>query len=268
MNRTPPRCAAGLLATVLAGGMALIPSAPAAAAVPPAAATTQTTASAAAAIPAASSVEQSSSPAHVGLYRKHTAANGTELRYHSFDGGDKGLVVYFDGDGTDGFDTPRTGSSESNGAHGHVQRIRKAAAAEGFDLIFIDHPGGGESWWNGVDTQSVSSAVRDLVTASGASRVEFVGYSGGAEFLARHLLADDASWWPEHVGATMIGGGGGCQRTRSRIAKQDPCRCQPRLGDRRARFFRRDPVHHVVGTRLVSCHGCGLCRRRLHPRSR
>lgn len=94
-----------------------------------------------------------------------------------------------------------------------MQRIRQAATAEGFDLIFIDHPGGGESWWNGVDTEAVASAVEDLVTATGATRVEFVGYSGGAEFLARHLLTGDASWWPKHVGATMIGGGGASGRT-------------------------------------------------------
>lgn len=161
----------------------------------------------------ATSSERVASPASVGLFRTHAAANGTELRHHSFDGGDRGLVVYFDGDGTDGFDTPRVGSEESNGADSQVQRIRKAAAAEGFDLIFIDHPGGGESWWNGVATEAVASAVEDLVTATGATRVEFVGYSGGAEFLARHLLAGDASWWPEHVGATMIGGGGASGHT-------------------------------------------------------
>lgn len=199
MNCIPSRGATGLLVAVLAVGTPLSAS-PAAAASPATAA-------------AASSVEQVFSPANVGLFRTHTAANGTELRYHSFDGGDKGLVVYFDGDGTDGFDTPLTSASESNGVRGHVQRIRWAAAAEGFDLIFIDHPGGGESWWNGVDTDSVSSAVEDLVTATGATRVEFIGYSGGAEFLARHLLAGDASWWPEHVGATMIGGGGASGRT-------------------------------------------------------
>ena len=51
--------------------------------------------------------------------------------------------------------------------------------------------------------------------------VIFVGYSGGAEFLAWRLLADDASWWPGHVGATMIGGGGASGRTPATPSKVD-----------------------------------------------
>ena len=55
-------------------------------------------------------------------------------------------------------------------------------------------------------------AVRELVQqvsrGTGSSSVLLTGYSGGAEFLSRHLARTGTGWMPPGSGVVFVGGGG------------------------------------------------------------
>lgn len=160
-----------------------------------------------------STVTAAQSSLSVGTFKTFTASNGQQLKYHYFNNpGSTGTIFYFDGDGTTNFDWPTASPSntwvDSIPGNGHVQRVNNQAKAQGMDLVFLDHPQNGRSWWNGVDGDAAATAVHQLIPATRSSRVMMVGYSGGSEFLARHLLYRNNSWLPTLSTAVMIGGGG------------------------------------------------------------
>lgn len=164
-----------------------------------------------------------------GTFHEYTGENGRMLQYHYFDNGDNGTLFYFDGDGTTNFHYPLIASDivhEPGVGNGHVQRMNEEAAARGMDLVFLEHPHGedvpldgpkrvtGTSWWNymddspGGEVDEYAEVIREMIAASGAQNVQLVGYSGGAEFMARHLLVNGNKWLPQNTAATFIGGGG------------------------------------------------------------
>lgn len=165
----------------------------------------------------------------VGPLHEFVGSNDRMLQYHFFDNGDNGTLFYFDGDQTTNFHYPLVDASVVHVpgvGNGHVQRMNEEAAAHGMDLVFLEHPHGedvplggpvrvtGTSWWNymddapGGEVDEYAQVVREIIAASGAQNVQLVGYSGGAEFLARHLLVIGNDWLPQNSAATFIGGGG------------------------------------------------------------
>lgn len=152
-----------------------------------------------------------------GLFQEFTAENGRTLEYHFFDNGDRGTLFYFDGDGTTNYHYPLVPSNvvhEPGVGNGHVQRMNEEAASHGMDLVFIEHPNGkngGRSWWAGMTDDVVdeyAAAVQELVIATNSKAVQLAGYSGGSEFLVRHLLLRGNDWLPHKSAAAMTGGGG------------------------------------------------------------
>lgn len=164
-----------------------------------------------------------------GTFNEFTGSNGRMLQYHYFENGDNGTLFYFDGDQTTNYHYPNVDASvvhQPGVGNGHVQRMNAEAAARGMDLVFLEHPHGedvplggpvrvtGTSWWDymddsvGGEVDEYAATVREIVAASGAENVQLVGYSGGSEFLARHLLRDGNAWLPTNSAAAMIGGGG------------------------------------------------------------
>lgn len=205
------------LGTALAAALAAVPPATPADAAPSAVTFTST------------SVSQPVSTLEPGLFHEFVGENGRMLQYHFFDNGDNGTLFYFDGDQTTNFHYPLVDASvvhEPGVGNGHVQRMNEEAAAHGMDLVFLEHPHGedvplggpvrvtGTSWWNymddstGGEVDEYAAVVREIIGASGAQNVQLVGYSGGAEFLARHLLVVGNDWLPWNSAATFIGGGG------------------------------------------------------------
>lgn len=159
------------------------------------------------------------------VFQEFTGTNGKMLQYHYFDNGDNGTLFYFDGDETTNFHYPLVDASvvhEPGVGNGHVQRMNLEAAERGMDLVFLEHPHGedvepgetrttGTSWWNYMTDEEVNAfadVVQEIIDASDAERVQMVGYSGGSEFLVRHLLLDGNGWLPQQSAAAMIGGGG------------------------------------------------------------
>lgn len=159
----------------------------------------------------------SSPELEAGLYQEYVGSNDRVLEYHYFDNGHQGTLFYFDGDGTTNFHHPTVGADvhhEPGVGNGHVQRMNEVAKNHGMDLVFIEHPdgkNGGRSWWAGMTDEVVDEyalAVRELIVATDSKAVQLVGYSGGSEFLVRHLLLNGNDWLPKNSAATMIGGGG------------------------------------------------------------
>lgn len=155
-----------------------------------------------------------------GAFQTFRDSGGYELNYHRFEGGNKGIVIYLDGDGTTNYNYPETPDNVAYGdrvdpyENGHVQRMRVVAAAYGFDLYYFDHPESGRSWWNGIDADRAAVAMREFVAAANPARIQFVGYSGGSEFLARHLLiTGPVGEAGDPTRVAMIGGGGVAART-------------------------------------------------------
>lgn len=151
------------------------------------------------------------------LFAEFTASNGRTLEYHHFDNGDRGTLFYFDGDGATSFHYPDIDAelvSDSPDRDGYVQRLNTAAAAHGMDFVFVEHPDGmhgGESWWADMTDETINEyavAVQELITACEHRAVQLVGYSGGSEFIVRHLLVNGNEWLPTNSAAAMIGGGG------------------------------------------------------------
>ncbi len=163
------------------------------------------------------SARTSSQDLEAGLYQEFVGSNGRVLEFHYFDNGNRGTLFYFDGDGTTNFHYPTVAADvhhEPGVGNGHVQRMNEVAKNHGMDLVFIEHPdgkNGGRSWWAGMTDEVVNEyalAVQELIVATDSKAVQLVGYSGGSEFLVRHLLLNGNDWLPKRSAATMIGGGG------------------------------------------------------------
>ena len=142
-----------------------------------------------------------------GTDRVFRADNGIALSYSYYaDGVDwdrpAGAVRYFDGDGT-----TRTEQPEGPFA----TRMAEVAAATNRAFVFVEAPNGSRSWRAG-NTAATAEAVRQFattnITPTTDAGVLMAGYSGGAEFLARHLLREGLGWLPAGSGAAFIGGGG------------------------------------------------------------
>ncbi|MCD1144574.1 hypothetical protein LQU92_04865 [Kocuria sp. LUK] len=142
-----------------------------------------------------------------GTDRVFRADNGIALSYSYYaDGVDwdrpAGAVFYFDGDGT-----TRTEQPEGPFA----TRMAEAAAATNRAFVFVEAPNGSRSWRAG-NTAATAEAVRQFattnITPTTDAGVLMAGYSGGAEFLSRHLLREGLDWLPAGSGAAFIGGGG------------------------------------------------------------
>lgn len=142
-----------------------------------------------------------------GTDRVFRADNGIALSYSYYaDGVDwdrpAGAVFYFDGDGT-------TRTEQPDGPF--AIRMAEAAAATNRAFVFVEAPNGSRSWRAG-DTAATAEAVRQFattnITPTTDAGVLMAGYSGGAEFLSRHLLREGLDWLPAGSGAAFIGGGG------------------------------------------------------------
>ena len=138
-----------------------------------------------------------------GTYLTAWSEGDVELRYH-YDDHDltreelRGLVVFFDGDGTRSFESPD---------EGRAQRLAVAAAEEDRAFAFLDAPTG--TSWTAGDTEQHADAVRELVLSLAEGRsVLLMGYSGGAEFLAGSVVREGSGWLPEDSGVLLVGGGG------------------------------------------------------------
>lgn len=166
-------------------------------------------------LPAMAQTGDPGSDLEEGTFQTFEASNGYELKYHFFNNGGNGTLFYFDGDGTTNFDRPLVPGSSYWGdpeGNGGAQRLNSAAAARGFDFVFIDHPDdrgtGNSAWWYGANINAADVAVKEMVAATNDETVELAGYSGGAEFIVMWGVADDNSWVPSNLGITAIGGGG------------------------------------------------------------
>ncbi|MEF3120516.1 hypothetical protein [Kocuria flava] len=142
-----------------------------------------------------------------GTDRVFRADNGIALSYSYYaDGVDwdrpAGAVLYFDGDGT-----TRTEQPEGPFA----TRMAEVAAATNRAFVFVEAPNDSRSWRAG-NTAATAEAVRQFattnITPTTDAGVLMAGYSGGAEFLSRHLLREGLDWLPAGSGAAFIGGGG------------------------------------------------------------
>lgn len=142
-----------------------------------------------------------------GADRVFRADNGISLTYHYYAEGvdwdrPAGAVLFFDGDGTVRAEQP-TGR--------FATRMARAAADTNRAFVFVEAPHGTRSWRAG-NTGAVAEAVRQFattnITPTTDAGVLVAGYSGGAEFLSRHLLRGGAHWLPDGSGAAFIGGGG------------------------------------------------------------
>lgn len=134
-----------------------------------------------------------------GESRLFVSSNGTQFAYHWWQAGANGTVIYFDGDGTSSFTDLAPG--------GFSDLVSNSARVRGMNFVFLNHPDGGDSWWENGDPDTWAVAVREFISRVPNDNLLLVGYSGGAEFLARHLLLPGTDWLPANSAAVMIGGG-------------------------------------------------------------
>lgn len=151
-----------------------------------------------AAAPEPAPAQQPTAP-EPGEDRVFVGSNGTQFSYHWWKAGANGTVVYFDGDGTSSFTDMAPG--------GFSDLVSNSARVRGMNFVFLNHPDGGESWWENGDPDAWAVAVREFISRVPNDNLVLVGYSGGAEFLARHLLLPGTDWLPANTAAVMIGGG-------------------------------------------------------------
>ena len=76
------------------------------------------------------------------------------------------------------------------------------------DLLFVLPPDNQDSWWRSYSVEQWSEAMREYLNTLQTPAIELAGYSGGAEFIGRHLTLADTGWVPDNTSFTMIGGGG------------------------------------------------------------
>ena len=128
----------------------------------------------------------------------YTARNGVTIPVFKTADGNEGTLVFLNGDGTRRYTTP----------DGHfIQKITEEVKNENVDSLFLLPPNNQDSWWRTRDVDSWCDAVREYLNTLQTPAIEVAGYSGGAEFIGRHLMLDDTTWVPDNTSFTMIGGG-------------------------------------------------------------
>ncbi|MFI7579406.1 S-layer homology domain-containing protein [Kocuria kalidii] len=160
-----------------------------------------------------------------GFTRDFTAPNGLSSTYNLYaDGIDRskpvGVAFYFDGDGQYWAQRP-TGSV--------VRDMARHAAARNMVLVVPLSPDryGSRTWWESIDANGdwFRALSGHLVQRYGldTGRVWLTGYSGGAQFITKEVLADRQNWI-RGGGAVVIGGGGarGMQTAPSAAVKSLP----------------------------------------------
>lgn len=123
-----------------------------------------------------------------------------------------GAAWYLDGDyGT------RGRLIVSNPDTGQMLRLEERACARNFVLIGVETPDyqadAGYTWWkdmvaNGVYLRALADSVFARYPFLARDRQWLTGWSGGAEFIAKDLMAKKQSTLLTGGGATIIGGGG------------------------------------------------------------
>ncbi|MCQ4623606.1 hypothetical protein [Corynebacterium sp. CCUG 70398] len=127
-----------------------------------------------------------------------TASNGVTIPVIKASEGNQGTLVFLNGDGTRRYTTP-----DSHFIQGIVNEVKN----ENVDSLFLLPPNNQDSWWRTRDVDSWCDAVREYLNTLQTPAIEVAGYSGGAEFIGRHLMLDDTTWVPDNTSFTMIGGG-------------------------------------------------------------
>lgn len=131
-------------------------------------------------------------------YEVFVASNNVRVPYIEAANGSEGTLVYLNGDGTRRYTTPSSNL---------VRTVAKNSQREDVSALVLLPPENADSWWAHRNVDKWAVAVREFVDSLDTPAVEVAGYSGGAEFIARHLMLKDTSWAPENISATMIGGG-------------------------------------------------------------
>lgn len=131
-----------------------------------------------------------------------TASNGVTIQYVKGSEGDNGAYVFLGGDGTVAQMKP-----------GSPFTTTMSSVTERHDVsgYFLVPPNKDHSWWQGKSFDTLETwcvAVREFINSLETDNVEVMGYSGGAEFIGRHLLRTNTGWTPENFSASMVGGGG------------------------------------------------------------
>ena len=127
-----------------------------------------------------------------------TASNGVTIPVIKASEGNQGTLVFLNGDGTRRYTTPDS--------H-FIQGIADEVKNENVDSLFLLPPNNQDSWWRTRDVDSWCDAVREYLNTLQTPAIEVAGYSGGAEFIGRHLMLDETTWVPNNTSFTMIGGG-------------------------------------------------------------
>ena len=127
-----------------------------------------------------------------------TASNGVTIPVIKASEGNQGTLVFLNGDGTRRYTTP-----DSHFIQGIVDEVKN----ENVDSLFLLPPNNQDSWWRTRDVDSWCDAVREYLNTLQTPAIEVAGYSGGAEFIGRHLMLDETTWVPNNTSFTMIGGG-------------------------------------------------------------
>lgn len=157
------------------------------------------------ATPAAAATSSASGSAWTDVTYRDRA--GTEATYHLFSpaGQARGVLVYLDGDGQHAVDHPDV--DVLGGQDGLVA----VAAQRGLAVVVPRAPGSTQTWWQ--ESPERNAAFVDELTHTIAnflgvpeSNVWLVGYSGGAQLLSKHLLAQEPDLCTG--GAVLLGGGG------------------------------------------------------------
>nr|VDG64106.1 Uncharacterised protein [Streptococcus thermophilus] len=128
----------------------------------------------------------------------YTARNGVTIPVFKATHGTQGTLVFLNGDGTRRNTTPDSR---------FVQNIKNEVRGENVNSLFLLPPENQDSWWRTRNVDSWCDAVREYLNTLDTPALEVAGYSGGAEFIGRHLMLDDTTWVPHNTSFTMIGGG-------------------------------------------------------------
>jgi len=123
-----------------------------------------------------------------------------------------GIAWYFDGD------YGRRGRLiVSNPDTGQMLELEREACARNFVLIGVETPDyrtdAGYTWWkdmvaNGEYLRALAASIFQRYPFLARDRQWLTGWSGGAEFIAKDLLAKKQGTWLDGGGATIVGGGG------------------------------------------------------------
>lgn len=131
-------------------------------------------------------------------YTYFTAKNGVTFPVIKTASGSEGTLVFLNGDGTRRYTSPDSD---------FVKKITKEVAGENVDCLFLLPPNNEDSWWGSYAVHAWSDAMREYLNSLETPAIEITGYSGGAEFIGRHLTLKETDWIPANTSFTMIGGG-------------------------------------------------------------